>query len=148
MTDTTSYPKRYGRWLNHPQEIQTPNCTLPSQNQTQYHQNASRDPKKTEKNTLPKSKASTPTTTDPQHTEQTQTQARKVLQLPDSSKLEDISALCNKAIANIINKASRKLVDSLRKKEDQLYKKSPKRYHNNLKTAIGIQPNGKDQPKL
>jgi hypothetical protein len=56
--------------------------------------------------------------------------------------------LCNKAIATIINKANRKLVDTLRKKESQLYKKRPKRYHNNLKTTVGLQPNAKDQPKL
>jgi hypothetical protein len=62
--------------------------------------------------------------------------------------LEVIPALCNKTIAIIINKANRKLVDSLRKKETQLYKKSLKRYHNNLKTAAGLQPNAKDHPKL
>jgi len=33
-------------------------------------------------------------------------------------------------------------------KEDVLYKKSPKRYHNNLKTAAGLQPRAKDQPNL
>jgi hypothetical protein len=48
----------------------------------------------------------------------------------------------------MINKANRKLVDSLRKKKDQLSKKIPKRYHNNLKTAADLQPNAKDQPKL
>ena len=56
--------------------------------------------------------------------------------------------MCNEAIATIINKANRKLVDSLRRKEDQLSKKSPKRYHNNLKTAASLQPNAKDQPNL
>ena len=71
-----------------------------------------------------------------------------MLQLPDPPNLEDIPALCNKAIATIINKANRKLVDALRKKEDQLYKKIPKRYHNNLKTAAGLQSNAKAQPKL
>ena len=86
---------------------------------------------------LPKPKTNTPTTTDPRHTKQTQTQASEVLQLPDPPNLEDIPALCNKAIAIIINKANRKLADSLRKKEDLLYKKSPKRYHNNLKIAAG-----------
>jgi len=55
--------------------------------------------------------------------------------------------LCNKAIATVINKSNRELVDSLRRKEDQLSKKSPKRYHNNLKTAAGLQPNAKYQPK-
>jgi len=63
---------------------------------------------------------------------------------PDPSSLEDIPALCKKAIATIINKANRKLADFLRKKEDHLYKKSPKRYHNNLKTAVSLQPNAKD----
>ena len=97
---------------------------------------------------LPNPKTNKPFTNVPQHTNQTQTQANEVLQLLDSPKLEDIPALCNKAIATIVNKANRKLVSSLRKKEDQLYKKSPKRYHNNLKTATGQQTNIKDQPKL
>jgi hypothetical protein len=97
---------------------------------------------------LPKPKTNATTATDPQDTKQTQTQASEVLQHSDPPNLEDIPALCNKAIATIINKANHKLVDSLRKKEDQLYKKSPKRYHNNLKTTAGLQPNAKDQPKL
>ena len=88
---------------------------------------------------LPNPKTGKTPTTDPQHTKQTQTQATEVLYLPDSLKLEDIPALCNKAIVSIINKANRKLTDSLREKEDQIYKKSPKRYHNNLKTAAGLQ---------
>ena len=102
----------------------------------------------TAKRMLPNPNTNTPPTTDPQHTKQTQTQASEVLQLPDPPSLENIPALCNKAIATILNKANRKLVDSLRKKEDQLYKKSPKHYHNNLKTAAGLQHNAKDQPKL
>ena len=39
-------------------------------------------------------------------------------------------------------------MDSIRKKEDALYRKSPKRYHNNLKRAAGLQPRAKDQPNL
>jgi hypothetical protein len=66
-------------------------------------------------------KTDKPPTTDPQHTKKTQTQASEVPQLSDSPKVEDIPGLCNKAIATIINKANRKLVGSLRKKEDQLY---------------------------
>jgi hypothetical protein len=98
---------------------------------------------------LPNPKTNKPFTTDPQNTKQTQTQASEVLQLLDPPNLEDIPALlCNKAIATIMNKANRKLVDSLRKKEDHLYKKSPKRYHNNLKTEAGLQPSAKDQLKL
>jgi len=53
-----------------------------------------------------------------QHTTKTQTQATEVLKLIDPPKLEDIPALCNKDIATIVNKANRKLVESLRKKED------------------------------
>ena len=100
------------------------------------------------KNILANPKTNTPSTTDPQHTKQTQAQASEVLPLPDPPKLDDIPALSSKATATIINKANRKLVDSLRKKEDQLYKKIPERYHNNLKTAASLQPNAKDQPKL
>jgi hypothetical protein len=84
---------------------------------------------------VPKIKTDTPITADSTHTMQTHPQANEVLQLPDPPNLENIPALCHKAIAVIINKVNRKLADSIRKKEDQLYKKSPKRYHNNLKTA-------------
>jgi hypothetical protein len=97
---------------------------------------------------LPKPNTDTPNATNPKSTTQTRTQASEVLQLPNPPELEDIQAFCHKAIAAIVNKANRKLADSLRKKEDQLYKKSPKRYHNNLKTTAGLQPNAKDQPKL
>jgi hypothetical protein len=94
---------------------------------------------------LPKPKTDTQVTTDSAHTTQTRTQARE---LPDPPELEDIPALCHKAIAVIINKVNRKLADSLRKKEDQLYKKSLKRYHSNLKPTTGLQPNAGDQPKF
>jgi len=100
------------------------------------------------KRMLLKPNTDTPSTTNTKNTTQTRTQAGKVLQLPDPPELEDIPALCHKAIAVIINKANRNLADSLRKKEDRLYKNSPKRYHNNLKTVAGLQPNAKDQPKL
>jgi len=102
----------------------------------------------TAKRMLPNPKTNKPFTTDPQHTKQTQAQASEVLQLPDPPNLEDIPTLCNEAIVTIMNKANSKLVDSLRKKEGHLYKKNPKRYHNNLKTAAGLQPNAKHQPKL
>jgi hypothetical protein len=88
----------------------------------------------TAKRMLPNPKTNTPSTTDPQHTKQTQTQDSEVLQLPGPPSLEDIPTLCNKAIATIIIKVNRKLVDSHRKKEDRLYKKCPKRNHNNLET--------------
>ncbi len=39
-------------------------------------------------------------------------------------------------------------MDKLRKKEDTLYKNSPKRYHANLKISAGLQPRAKDQPNL
>jgi hypothetical protein len=39
-------------------------------------------------------------------------------------------------------------MDKLRKKEDAIYKTSPKRYHANLKTSAGLQPRAKDQPNL
>jgi hypothetical protein len=97
---------------------------------------------------LPKPNTDTPITADPKRTTQTCTQASEVLQLPDPPELEDIPALCHKAIAAIVNKANLKLADTLRKKEDKLYKKSPQRYHKNLKTAAGLQPNVKDQLKL
>ena len=96
---------------------------------------------------LPKPKTNKPTTADP-YTPKTQAQAKEVLQLPNPPKLEDIPSMCNKAIATIIDKAKRKLVESLRKKEDQLCKKSPKRYHNHLKTPASLQPNATDQPRL
>ncbi len=58
--------------------------------------------------------------------------------------MEDIPSLCHKAISSLINKANRKFMDKLRKKEDALYKKSPKRYHANLKISAGLQPRVKD----
>ena len=96
----------------------------------------------------PKPTQTTPPINDPNRTIQTQKNANEVLQLTETPKLEDIPALCHKAIASIINKANRKLTNSLRKKEDKLYTKSPKCYHNNLKTASGLKPNAKDQPNL
>jgi hypothetical protein len=72
-------------------------------------------------NMLSKSKTNTHTTPDPKRiTAQTRTQASEILQLPDPPELEDIPALCHKAIAAIVNKANNKLVDSFRKKEDKL----------------------------
>jgi hypothetical protein len=62
--------------------------------------------------------------------------------------MEDIPSLCHKAISSIINKANRKLMDKLKKKEDTLYKNSPKRYHANLKNSAGLQLRAKDQPNL
>jgi hypothetical protein len=102
----------------------------------------------TAKSMLPKPNTNTPIIMDTTRTTQTCTHATEVLQLSDPIYLEDIPSLCHRAIAVIINKANRKLADSLRKKEDQLYKKSPKRYHNNLKTAARLQPNAKDQLKF
>ena len=59
--------------------------------------------KNTVKRMLPIPKTNKPSTTDPNHTKQTQTQANEVLQLSDSSpNLENIPALCNKAIVTII----------------------------------------------
>ena len=75
---------------------------------------------------LRKPNTDTPITTNLKRTTQTRTQASEVLQLPDPPELEDILALCHKAIATIVNKANRKLADTLRKKEEKLYKKSPK----------------------
>ena len=39
-------------------------------------------------------------------------------------------------------------MDYIRKKEDALFKKSPKRYHHNLKTGAGLQQGARDQPSL
>jgi hypothetical protein len=71
---------------------------------------------------LPKPKTNKPPTTDPQHTKQTQTQAIEVLQHSYSPILEDIPALCNKAIATITDKANRKIVD--RKKKTNYIKRA------------------------
>ena len=102
----------------------------------------------TAKRILPNLKTAKQSTYEPRHTTQSRIKATEVLQLKDSTKLEDIPALCHKAITTIINKANRKLADSLRKKEELLYKKIPKRHQNNLKTKAGLQPNAKDQPNL
>jgi hypothetical protein len=90
-----------------------------------------------------------PPDTDQQHeTAHKPTQATSILKLNEPPNMEDIPFLCHKAISSIINKANRKLMDKLRKKEDFLYKNSPKRYHANLKTSAGLQPIAKDQPNL
>ena len=74
--------------------------------------------------------------------------ATEVLKLGKLPFIPDILTLCNKAINNILSKANKRLMDSIRKKEDALYKKSPKRYHHNLKTVAGLQPGARDQPNL
>jgi len=84
----------------------------------------------------------------PSATNPTQVLATTVLQLTNTPNLEDIPSLCHKAIASIISKANRKLMESIRKNEGDLYRKSPKRYHNNLKTPAGLQPRAKNQPNL
>jgi len=75
----------------------------------------------TVKNMNLKPKTDTPTLTDPQHTKQTQTQASEILQLPDSPNVEGIPALCNKAIATIMTKANRELMESLSGKRKTNY---------------------------
>jgi len=72
--------------------------------------------------------------------------ASEVLKLDKPPSIPDIPALCNMAIITILSKASKKLMDSMRKKEDTLYKNSPKRYHHNLITAAGLQSCAKNQP--
>jgi hypothetical protein len=104
--------------------------------------------KNTANRILPNIKTNNSSTTEPQHTTQTRIKAIEVFQLENSPKLEDIPALSHKAIATIINKANHKLADSLWGNKDLLYKKSPKRYHSNLKMAAGLQPIAKDHPSL
>jgi len=72
----------------------------------------------------------------------------EVLKLDRPPSIPDIPTLCNKAIATILSKTNKQFMDSIRKKEDALYKKSPKRYHTNFQTAAGLQPCAKDQPNL
>lgn len=74
--------------------------------------------------------------------------ATEFLKLDKPPSIPDIPALCNKAITTILSKANKKLMDSIRKNEDALYIKSPKRYHHNLKTAAGLLPCAEDQPNL
>jgi hypothetical protein len=102
----------------------------------------------TAKGILPKPKTNTPITTDSPHTIQTRTQASEVLQLPVPPNLENIMALCHKAIAVITNKADRKLADSLRKKEDQLYKRALSATTTTLKPRRAYNPMPKNSPNL
>jgi hypothetical protein len=51
--------------------------------------------------------------------------ASKVLNLDKPPPIQDIPALCNRAMTTILSKANKKLIDSIRKKEDALYKKAP-----------------------
>jgi hypothetical protein len=99
---------------------------------------------------MPKHKTPTPPTPpDPgPHPDNIPALATKVLHLPDTPKLKAIPSLYHKATASIISNANHKLMDMIRIKEDSLYKKSPKRYHADLKTAAGFQPRAMDQPNL
>jgi hypothetical protein len=58
-----------------------------------------------------------PSTTKTQTFSPIQAKAAEVLQLSDPSKVDDIPTLCHKAIATIISKATKKLADSIWKKE-------------------------------
>jgi hypothetical protein len=100
------------------------------------------------KNMLPKPNANTPTATDTTRTIKTRTHATEVLQLADPPPLEDIPALCHRAITTIINKANRKLTNSLRKKEDQLYKKVPNATITTLKRRPDCNQTQKTNPSL
>ncbi len=66
------------------------------------------------KRMLPNPKTTKSFISDPQHTTQTQTHASEVLRLTDPPNLDDIPALCNKAIATIINKANHKVIEVIK----------------------------------
>jgi hypothetical protein len=44
--------------------------------------------------------------------------------------------------------ASITLSDKLKEKENNIYDKSPKHYHNNLKINAGLLPRARDQPRV
>ena len=52
---------------------------------------------------------------------------------------------CNKVIGTIVRQASNPLTEKLRDKENKIYDKSPKHYHNNRKTSAGLLPRARDQ---
>jgi len=89
-----------------------------------------------------------PPTPNTQTTTSIQSNAAEVFQLSEPSKVDDIPALSYKAIATIINKATQKFADIIRKKEGFLLKKGPNRYNQNPKTVAGNQLKAKDQPNL
>ena len=51
---------------------------------------------------------------------------------------------CNKAIGAIVRQASDTLTEKLRDKENKIYDKSPKYYHNNLEMSAGLLPRARD----
>jgi len=133
-----------------PSKLQTPFTT--ADNRPLNHLTKLRNSANQQLHTMLQHKNTTPlASSDPgPHYDNTPTPAlaTKVLHLTDTPKLEDIPYLCHKAIASIISKANRKLMDTIRKKEDGIYKNRPKRYHDNLKTTADLQPRAKDQLNL
>jgi hypothetical protein len=97
---------------------------------------------------LPKPTTNTPTTTDPQHTKQTQTQASEVVQLPDPPKLENISAMYNKAIATIINKAKRNLWTPYVKRKTNCIKRAQSATTTTFKPQHAYNLTAKTNPNL
>jgi len=93
-------------------------------------------------------KPQTPPTPPPTDTKTIPTIASEILRLDKAPQLEDLPSLRHKAILSIITKANHKLAESIRKREDALYIKSPHKYHNNLKTMAGLQPKANEQPRL
>ena len=95
---------------------------------------------------LPNLKTNTPQTK-PQHTTHTIIQATGVLQLKDPPKMEDFRLYATESSRRLSTRPTVNLQTPSGKRKTY-YKKSPKRYHNNLKTATCLQPNVKDQPNL
>jgi hypothetical protein len=80
-------------------------------------------------------------------TTHTSTQVSTILQLTEPHKIEDIPSLCHKLSQSLSTKQTENSSTNLGKRGRHI-KKSPKRYHANLKTSAGLQPRAKDQPSL
>jgi hypothetical protein len=90
------------------------------------------------------SKSQPPTSTLPAADTTLPTMATKVLKLDKPPFIPDIPTKPSRS-----SSAKPTKTDGLHpEKEDALYKKSPKRYHHNLKAAAGLQQGARDQPNL
>jgi hypothetical protein len=76
--------------------------------------------KKLTNNHLRTDKSQTTTPNIPTEETTLPTMAIEVLKLYKPPSIPDIPALCNKAITTILSKANKKLMDSIKKKEDAL----------------------------
>ena len=86
--------------------------------------------------------------------ESLQQQARTTLQLqlddldPQPLSFREIKTTCKKQLAELLRRAGKKARDIKLEKNNKSYDANPKLFHKAIKTAAGLLPKSKDQPKL